>query len=247
MIALKRTHTPLILTPGYVQTQTQKFINTGDNVWNITEVKESLLELSYNKCAYCECDLTEESKYLEVEHFEDKSSHPNKVLDWNNLLPSCKRCNGSKGTHDVNQAPIINPFKMDPRAHLLFHLYRFDDKTPIGRNTIDAIDLNNSTRAVLKRFEVGEALLKSLEVADERLEAFIQKNISQRRNRLLTIVEEILLLCQPEAIYSATCATIIHNSRTYQKLVNSMNAMDLWSSELENLHLISQNLVLDIK
>ncbi|EON74840.1 hypothetical protein ADIS_4703 [Lunatimonas lonarensis] len=43
-------------------------------------LKESLLELSYGKCAYCECDLKEEAKYMEVEHFEDKANNPNKVL-----------------------------------------------------------------------------------------------------------------------------------------------------------------------
>ena len=39
---------------------------------------------------------------MEVEHFEDKKNNPNKVIEWENFLPSCKRCNGSKFTQDYN-------------------------------------------------------------------------------------------------------------------------------------------------
>ncbi|RDV15845.1 HNH endonuclease [Pontibacter diazotrophicus] len=245
MIGLKRTHSPIVLTPDFVSSQTRTFKVTGESVWNIEEVKKVLLELSFNKCAYCECNVTEESKYLEVEHFEDKSNHPDKVLDWDNLLPSCKRCNGSKGAHNVNYEPIINPFKEDPKEHLKLHLYRFKGKTEIGKTTIDVVNLNNSARAVLKRFEIGEELQNSVDLAFERLEAYKANRITQRKNKLLTIVEELLKLCQPESIYAATCSTVLHHNDVYQQIVNELKTFDLWSDNFEKLHCRSRGIMLE--
>jgi hypothetical protein len=48
---------------------TAQYLATGTSVWNFDELKEALLWTSYGKCAYCECRLSEESKYVEVEHF----------------------------------------------------------------------------------------------------------------------------------------------------------------------------------
>ncbi len=236
MIKLERALTPVKLTPTFVAIKTAEFISNETTVWNIDWLKESLLELSYGKCAYCECDLKEESKYMEVEHFEDKANNPNKVLDWANLLPSCKRCNGSKSTHDVKVDPIINPFIDTPSIHLALRLYRFKSKDQKGRNTIDVLDLNHTERVVKKRFEVGEQLEKTIEKAFEKLESYELNPIIQRRNKLLGIVEDILLECQKESIYSATCSTILHSNSNFLHIKRKMQEHGIWLKELEDLH-----------
>ena len=53
-----------------------------------------------------------------LKRFDD---YPDEVVDWDNLLPSCKRCNTTKGTHDVVTEPIINPFDIDPKILPRFH------------------------------------------------------------------------------------------------------------------------------
>ena len=151
MIKLERKFTPIFLTPNFVKTKTDEFLLKNTNVWNIPDLKKTLLELSYGKCAYCECDLEEESKYMEVEHFEDKKHNPNKVLEWENLLPSCKRCNGAKKNHDVKANPIINPFIDIPSENLVFRLYQIKGKTEKGIKTVETINLNHIIRAVNKR------------------------------------------------------------------------------------------------
>lgn len=244
MIKLNRNITPALLNPGFVKTKTQEFKDTSNNVWNIDWLKESLLSLSHDKCAYCECDLKEESKYMEVEHFEDKDSYPDKVLDWDNLLPSCKRCNGSKSTHDVIAEPIINPFKDEPSTHIYFRLYRMKEKDEKGRQTIDVVDLNHYERAVQKRFEVGEALEKLIDTARDRLELYVANTIIQRRNKLLNIVEDILKECQPNTIYSATCATVLHTNETYGEIKKRLKELDLWSDEFERLDNVSSAIIL---
>lgn len=244
MIKLNRNTTPLLLSPSFVKVKTQEFKDTSNNVWNIDWLKQSLLSLSYNKCAYCECDLKEESKYMEVEHFEDKERYPDKVLDWDNLLPSCKRCNGSKSTHDVIIEPIINPFKDEPSTHIYFRLYRMKEKDNKGRQTIDVVDLNNYERAVQKRFEVGEALERLIDTAQEKVERYLENPIVQRRNKLLNIVEGILRECQPNTMYSATCATILHTNDAYIQIKKKLKELKLWSNEFEDLDNISNTLIL---
>lgn len=236
MIKLSRTHTPVCLSPDFVKKQTDEFKKTGKNVWNFDDLKNSLLDLSFDKCAYCECDLKEESKYMEVEHFQDKDDYPDLVLQWENLLPSCKRCNGSKSIHDVVADPIINPFEINPKNHLKLRNYRFKEKDLLGKTTIDVINLNNTERAVLKRFEIGEMLQKTIESVQERLELFMQKKITQRRNKLLNTMEELLKECQPNSIYSATCATILHADENYQSIRRELMKLGLWSDLFEKLH-----------
>jgi len=244
MIKLERNKTPILLTPAFVASQTAEFIAKGTNVWNIDWLKKSLLDLSHGKCAYCECDLREEAKYMEVEHFEDKANNPKKVMEWDNLLPSCKRCNGSKSTHDVLGEPIVNPFIDIPSSHLTFRLYRFKAKDLLGKTTIDVVDLNNTERAVKKRFDVGEGLEKTIEKAQERLELYEDNPIVQRRNKLKNIVEDILLECQKNSIYSATCSTILHTNDTYKEIKVKMETLGIWNTYFDELHNNSSELVI---
>lgn len=244
MIKLERIYTPILLTPSFVAAQTAIFNSTGETVWNFDWLKDSLNGLSKNKCCYCECDIKEESKYMEVEHFEDKSHYPNKVLVWENLLPSCKRCNGSKNNHDVIKYPIVNPFNINPSKHLKFKLYRIKKKDSIGQNTIDAVNLNHIERAVNKRFEVGQGLEDLIEIALERLSLYNENNLTVRKNKLLNIVEKILKECQANSIYSATCSTILHSNEDYEQIRNEMITLNLWNSTFENLHSLSEKLCL---
>ena len=243
MIKLERTYTPTILNPAFVKAKTVEFKKSKKNVWNIPVLKEALVNLGHGKCVYCQCDIKEESKYMEVEHFQDKGSYPDLVLNWDNLLPSCKRCNGSKSTHDVIKAPIINPFLDTPQNHLDLKLYRFKPKDIKGETTIDVVNLNHPERAVIKRFEVGEYLQLIIELAKERLTNFKANPIVQRRNKLLTLFEELLKECQPDSIYSATCATILHSDNDYKYICDELKGFDLWTSAFEEMDTKSKTLM----
>jgi len=242
MIKLERTYTPLVLNPIFVKTKTEEFKKFGNSVWDIPELKRALTDLGYGKCAYCECDIREESKYMEVEHFQDKHTYPDLVLKWENLLPSCKRCNGSKSSHDVVKDPIVNPFEDIPQNHLDFKLYRFRPKDKKGETTIGVVNLNHTERAVVKRFEVGDKLQRMIEVVKERLSNYIEKPITQRKNSLLNLFEELLKECQPHSIYSTTCATILHSDSDYNYICSELKTMNLWSTEFEEMHSTSKAL-----
>ena len=236
----------MCLNPAETKRLTDEFKATKTSVWNFDALKKALLETSNGKCAYCECDLTKESKYMEVEHFCDKNTHPNDVVKWTNLLPSCKRCNGSKGTHDVVSAPILNPYEIDPRDHLALRLYRLRARTSVGQESLGVLDLNNSDRLVFVRFKIGEGIHESLECASEKLETYRSNGgATKTKNRLVGIIRNLLLECQPSSEYAATVATIIHAHDIYAYLVAELNGLGLWGEDLEYLHVNSKNLALD--
>lgn len=246
MIKLKRILTPIKLTPDFVTEKTTEFISNGTNVWNIEWLKSSLLDLSFKKCSYCECSLTVESNYMEVEHFEDKDTNKSKVLLWENLLPSCKRCNGHKSTHDVIIEPIVNPFVDEPANHFFLKLYRLKprENDVKAQTTISVLDLNNSERVVEVRFKLGETIHKTIDRAKEKLESYEENRTAIRRTKLISTIEEILLECQSNKMYSATCATILHTDYDYSQIRQRMIELSLWNDGLDQLHENSLKLIL---
>jgi hypothetical protein len=245
MIKLERNFSPLCLRPFDATRLTDEFATTQKNVWNIEELKLALLTTSNSKCAYCECNLTSESKYMEVEHFFDKNRYPEHVVAWDNLLPSCKRCNGFKGCHDVMLEPIVNPYKTNPIFHFKLKHYRFQPKTEIAKNTIDVINLNQLDRAIQVRFDLGEIIHQAIDNANESLQKFTETRSTRTKNIILNLTKQLLLECQPTASYAAVTSTILHDSELYQALRSGLNHLDLWSSMFEELHNESKKIALD--
>ena len=103
MIKIQRVSAPSELNDETVSTLTTLYKSTGENVWNKPYIKKELLKMSHNKCCYCELKLGEEGKYMQVEHYHCKSLYPDEVVLWENLLPSCNRCNTNKSSHDTKK------------------------------------------------------------------------------------------------------------------------------------------------
>jgi uncharacterized protein (TIGR02646 family) len=244
MIRLNRPPSPSCLAPNEAQRLTEEYKQTGKSVWNFEDLKQALLATSYQKCAYCECRLSIEGKYVEVEHFLDKVRHPDHVVSWQNLLPSCKRCNGEKGGHDTVADPIMNPYRDNPQEHLSLNLYRLRGTTRVGETTREVLNLNDPDRMVKARFEIGEKLQESLLTTLDGLRKYRDDRTTRNRNRLVTQVRQLLLECAPSSAYAATCATVLHNSQDYLEINRKLAALNLWSAELEELHLQSLGLVL---
>ena len=233
MIKLIRSFTPLKLTPAFVQSKTNLYKATQKTVWNIDWLKDSLKELSYGKCAYCECSLTKESNYMEVEHFEDKKHNPDKVMDWDNLLPSCKHCNGHKSTHNVIAEPIVNPFTDNPCDHLYFQFYRYKGRNAKGDKTISVLDLNDGERKLVDtRFEIGNKLQESLEELLVKFDTYIKQPNIPNKNKLIGAVHGTLRQCQPDSEYAAICATVLHSCDEYQKLKAGLQNKGLWTQQM---------------
>ena len=248
MIKLNPVPQPVALTPALVAQLTQEFINTGKTVWKGNGIEEALLAMSDNKCCYCECCIDEESKYLEVEHFHHKNKYKQQVLLWSNLLPSCKRCNTTKGAHDVISEPIINPTIHNPQDHLCFRDYRLYSKTTLGENTINVVGLKK-IRVNKPRFEIGEKLKDQLE---NLLELSIdydngKSQHTRRRNIIKSTMEALLEEAIPSSEYAATTATILLNDDSYQQTKAIFKKQHLWTQEFQDLEDLAKSCALDLK
>lgn len=237
MIKLTRSAKPAELTAAVQQQLTADFIQTGQSVWNVDYIKKNLLAYSYNKCCYCETNIQEESKYLEVEHFHHKTKYQNEVMEWENLLPSCKKCNGTKNDHDTVLEPIIEPTINSPNKHLKFWLYRLKGIDVLGKLTISVLDLNNQDRLVKKRFEIGNAIQEQLENLNELIDDYINgiQTSTRRKNHIVNSTKSLMREGLPEADYAATSATIIITHSDFLELRKKLTQSQLWDNELSEL------------
>jgi len=197
------------------------------------EIKAPLFQSSSQKCAFCECKPAEGGN-IEVEHFIPKSKYPDFTFDWNNFLPSCRKCNGSKDDHDTIKNPIVNPYNINPDDVFHYNDIKISAKSnsykDIGDNTIDVCSLN-SVRLMRPRAEILVSLHYFSDSIDEAVLDYQNANTDQkRRNRKRKIgeaLESIEILANPNERYSGFCKHYLENSNSYisaKKIVNINNA-----------------------
>lgn len=239
MIKLDRTPKPVELTTELQVALTEKFKSTGKSVWNLDFIKKGLLGFSNDKCCYCEANVNEESKYLEVEHFHHKDTYKDEVLEWENLLPSCKKCNGTKNDHDTKLEPIIDPSKIEPKNHLKFWRYRIKGSDDFGKLTVSVLKLNDQDRLVKKRFAIGNAIQEKLEQLNELTDDYISgiQTSTLRKNRIVNGTKDLMKEGLPSAIYSATTATVILTDIEFDRLKNKLKSLGFWDKELSQLEI----------
>ena len=238
MIKLKRSPAPQELTPAVVADKVERYKQAEEPVWNEPYIKQSLLGMSQGKCCYCECNVVEECKYVEVEHFHDKKRYPDEVADWDNLLPSCKRCNSHKSGLDTKVEPIVDPSKEDPREHMtLFRCAIFRPKDGKGKTTIEVLSLNDQERLASKRLVISGKL--AMKVSDLRDWA---KNLkdgtwsgTHYQRKLMNGVTELFQSCGSAATFSAVKATAVLSDPMYDGLKMDMQQLGMWTSEMSML------------
>lgn len=247
MIKLERDFTPDFFTREDLDVLTEKFKNEDVAVWHHPEVRAACLKLSNGKCAFCEVKLEEASTYNEVEHFKDKKTFPDDVIKWENLLPSCRHCNGSKQRHNVVKDPIINPCIDSPPDHLYINGYRIKGKTELGAMTVNVLNYNHLEHKFIPRCKAGEVIDRSIDDIKEKLSLYFEKQDTRRRNRLQNAVEAVLGECQLTAPFAAVSATVLHGSEDYEYIKVSMQSMDVWTDYMQELHELSITLTLPKK
>lgn len=237
MIKLIRAPKPAYLTPEKVDELTTRFkADKSKTVWKHEEIGTSLLESSSYKCAYCECKLQISDSYMQIEHFKDKDTYEDEVVEWENLLPSCQRCNRKKWTLDVLKFPIVNPYEDDPKDHLCLDTFRLYGKDEKGTTTITKLLLNDDERLVITRFNVSNEVGKQL--TD-------MINNASNIDSVRTQMSNLLQLAQPKSQYSAFVATTLHSNHDYPILKDTLEKNGVWDADLEDLHINSLCLVLD--
>lgn len=236
MISLDRPRAPAVLTPAFVAAGVARFMKDGSAVWNIDEIKIALLDMSGSKCAYCELRLGEGAAYVEVEHFFAKNHHPQRVLDWTNLLPACRRCNGKKSDWDVAipGQMIVDPVSMPPGIHIrLDEAYRPIGLTQEGENAVVEIGLDDIVRLGVMRYKLGETFKRKLEELRDRYAMLPPTATTRQRRSVIRKVKMALEMCRRDQPFSAVMATVLMRSADFSALKIAMIAAGDWDSELQ--------------
>jgi len=181
------------------------------------EIKEAVFSSSDNKCCFCESKLEEINGYPEIEHFKPKSIYPVNCFEWENLMPICRNCNGSKKNHDPICEPIINPYIDNPEEFLEFKNLKIRalNADLKGKKTIEVCNLNR-----LSLLEKRSKLLLELEKTLVDVERYSLEKVSDRSflNKLNDFLFEIENLAIHNNRYSAFVKHYLKNSEEYQKL-----------------------------
>lgn len=233
MIQLQPVPKPKQLTDELVQTLTTEFQeDNSKSVWKKAYIVEALLVMSHSKCCYSECKLDEKSNYMEVEHFHAKSLYPDKVVEWENLFPTSKKCNTTKGNLDVIASPIIHPVLDNPKEHIYLKDFRFYSITEKGKNTIKFTGLNDRKHWVEPRAKLAFTIQERLSDIQEQLDD-LEKG--KTKDRLLRQIKFLMLEGTKTAEFSAVTATTILNDDNFLFIKNTFQKEALWDEKLIQL------------
>jgi len=234
MIKLDLPPKPRQLTDELQNRLTQEYKDTGKAVWKIEWLNHAVSDMSYSKCCFSEIRLGEESKYMEIEHFYPKKLYPDIVMEWGNLLPSCKKCNGTKREHDTLNEPILNPFVDNPKDYLYFKNYRYysKNKNEIGVRTIDVLGLNDHEHFVSPRFKIGNEIIEILQDFKDNIQNL---DVSKKQIRFILRLKNLLEQGNRKKEYAALVSTIILNDESYSELELLLKLKGLWDNDFEKI------------
>ncbi|MGA3601196.1 HNH endonuclease [Lysinibacillus agricola] len=237
MIKINKVPCPQELTPQKQKELTDRFLkDRSATVWKQPYIKRALLESSHGKCVYCECKLEVESKYMEVEHFQDKKTYPKEVINWDNLLPSCKRCNMFKGKFNTKVLPFINPAKMDPKDHLILNNFRLYPISGAGENTVDVLLLNDIEKLMTPRYDIFKTVISRLDDIFRDTSSYIRNKEKKIKdmNRIISGLSNLMSEGTAKSEYAAFVATVLCDSHEFQLICEKLKAEGLWDQELQH-------------
>lgn len=247
MIRIFRPKKPACLSDARVAELTERFKqDKTQRVWNIAGLKKTLLQMTHSKCCYCETRLAEHDSYMEVEHFRYKAKYKDDVLLWENLFPSCKRCNVAKLEHDVVLSPMLNPETDNPPDHLVFEAYFIKGKTAVGVTTVDKLKLNDLSRLVVPRKriddEINTALRPILFLARQMEDAL--NDCAESRDLIARQAIWLLEKTKSDRPFSAITASMLIANASFTDLRESMQRLGLWGDDHEILYDNAQKIML---
>ena len=203
-------------------------------VWNTKYIRDALLAMTHDKCAYSEVKLQGRGAYWDVEHFKCKKLYPESVVEWGNLLPACEFCNRSaKRDHDVVALPIVHPIKDCPGEHLYVRSGRFFPKDDKGDKTIEVLKLNDEVNLLCSRFEVCQNYKERL----QKCEYWMRKSVAPEDYReVARLFTAVLRGGLPDREYSATVATFLmcEQRDLVQEIEQQLRVWKLWDEKMES-------------
>lgn len=80
--------------------------------YNTKETKTLFDKMNFRRCTFCGQPIEDFNKNMTIEHIKLKSTFPEKIYEWNNLLCSCKTCNTERSTNECDDNLYLDPTKI---------------------------------------------------------------------------------------------------------------------------------------
>lgn len=123
-----------------------------------SEVKQQVVNRAVNRCEYCHMHQSLQGACFHIEHIIPTSRGGNSSLD--NLAWACPACNLRKSDRTEAIDPssketvvLFHPRSHDWTAHFEWDEHSLKGRTPSGRATIVALDLNQDRRIQIRKAE----------------------------------------------------------------------------------------------
>lgn len=142
-----------------------------------------------NRCAYCNLSDCRITTPFEVDHFIPetvfKHTHPELKTDYNNLIYSCKKCNGTKSGKFKGDMSAENPTN-----EMFYDPVQVDYNKIFFRNEFGAIDSNDTKgREMIKNLKLYRPihilgwLCEEIDKTADSLELAISKETNETKKR----------------------------------------------------------------
>ncbi|QCO18877.1 hypothetical protein D3869_26785 (plasmid) [Azospirillum brasilense] len=234
MIKVNRVSPPSRLTGCKTIELTHQYaVDKSKSVWNKPYIRERLLEMSHDKCIYCESKLEEDS-YLRVDHFYCREHYEEKVALWHNLLPACEKCNGKKSSLNVAIEPIIDPTNQNPSDHLSLVNCVLFGKDSLGRNTQKVLQL--SRRFGETWWKISKAIHDKVDVLESKAHRVSKSKLVSDQEDFSSSVLGLFEMTSPKEPFSAVAATAIVQDRRTIFIVDALKGMGCWTDDHQALY-----------
>lgn len=158
-----------------------------------TEIKKSLIPIQDTKCVFCET-IPNESGYVEIEHYLPKAIYPEETFSWDNLLPSCKRCNLKKLSLDTKKLPIVKPDVDNPEDYFVYNNIKIECKKDAldidkAQRTISRLDLNQY-RLIKPRSVLLVSLVEYENTLEKTIDEYKVAKMQDKKDRVINSIME---------------------------------------------------------
>ncbi|HLP92885.1 MAG TPA: HNH endonuclease signature motif containing protein [Saprospiraceae bacterium] len=246
------------------KTELLKKIENGQCPWRYKYIAGPLFEACNKRCAYCgnsinypkikelRDDYVEfEEKYLNIDHFIARVQMPDKAIDWDNLVPSCPKCNNLKRDHDVIRFKILMPYFDDAMkcftiSNGVFRVnYQNTDTDLLEKANMTFSLFNYQSRIVIhisKQFSliVGE-LTEILKLTNNK-KSELENNNRAVLNEIYERLTPILEMGKSSSKWGEIFATFILQDISFHNILSTLKVLNLETNELnELLNEIEQN------
>lgn len=189
---------------------------------NREQIQEILFRTSHEKCSYCERKPNKGGGYIEIEHFYPKKDYPDKVFDFDNLLPSCKQCNTAKSGKDGSE--ILNPYNessITPHLALDMKTMALKGISPKGKATVSALEASLNTKKFFKEGEIEQGALPERQNIQLTIEKKLDAIEKTKEEHIFSQLKGLLEIIDEKEVLTATYATVILNHTGFNQFMTS--------------------------